>query len=41
VEIADHARDSSMHAIAARILAAAPPRFALAELRCRADDVIE
>jgi len=32
VEIADHTRDSSMDAIAARILADAPPRFALAGL---------
>src|SRR5262249_53432439 len=40
-EIADDARDSSMDAIAARILANAPPRFALAELRCQADDLIE
>jgi hypothetical protein len=27
--------------IAARILATTPPRFALAETRCRADDVIQ
>src|SRR5215813_793350 len=32
VEIADHTRDDSMDAIATRILAAAPPRFALAGL---------
>jgi pimeloyl-ACP methyl ester carboxylesterase len=32
VEIADHTRDSTMDAIAARILADAPPRFALAGL---------
>jgi pimeloyl-ACP methyl ester carboxylesterase len=32
VQIADHTRDDSMEAIAARILAAAPPRFALAGL---------
>jgi pimeloyl-ACP methyl ester carboxylesterase len=32
VTIADHTRDDSMDAIAARILAAAPPRFALAGL---------
>lgn len=32
VAIADHRRDSDMAAIAARILAAAPPRFALAGL---------
>ncbi len=30
VTIADHRRDDSMAAIARRILAAAPPRFALA-----------
>jgi pimeloyl-ACP methyl ester carboxylesterase len=32
VTVADHTRDDSMTAIAARILAAAPPRFALAGL---------
>jgi pimeloyl-ACP methyl ester carboxylesterase len=32
VVVADHTRDDSMAAIAARILAAAPPRFALAGL---------
>jgi pimeloyl-ACP methyl ester carboxylesterase len=32
VTVADHTRDESMPAIAARILAAAPPRFALAGL---------
>src|ERR1700730_3701804 len=32
VTIADHTRDDSMAAIAGRILAAAPPRFALAGL---------
>ena len=32
VTVADHRRDDSMAAIAARILAAAPPRFALAGL---------
>jgi pimeloyl-ACP methyl ester carboxylesterase len=32
VQVADHTRESSMDAIAARILAAAPPRFALAGL---------
>ena len=32
VEIADHTRDASMDAIAARILRDAPPRFALAGL---------
>src|SRR5262245_31523414 len=32
VQVADHTRDNSMDAIAARILAAAPPRFALAGL---------
>src|SRR5262245_48960576 len=32
VTVADHARDDSMAAIARRILAAAPPRFALAGL---------
>ena len=32
VQIADHTRDDRMEAIAARILAAAPPRFALAGL---------
>jgi pimeloyl-ACP methyl ester carboxylesterase len=32
VTVADHARDNSMSAIARRILAAAPPRFALAGL---------
>jgi pimeloyl-ACP methyl ester carboxylesterase len=32
VTVADHTRDDSMEAIAARILAAAPPRFALAGL---------
>jgi pimeloyl-ACP methyl ester carboxylesterase len=32
VAVADHTRDDSMAAIAARILAAAPPRFALAGL---------
>ena len=32
VTVADHTRDDSMIAIAARILAAAPPRFALAGL---------
>ena len=32
VTVADHTRDDSMAAIAARILAAAPPRFALAGL---------
>ncbi len=32
VTIADHTRDESMAAIARRILAAAPPRFALAGL---------
>jgi len=32
VQIADHTRDDSMHAIAARILTQAPPRFALAGL---------
>ena len=32
VAVADHARDDSMSAIARRILAAAPPRFALAGL---------
>ena len=32
VTIADHRRDASMAAIARRILAAAPPRFALAGL---------
>src|SRR5262245_66465122 len=32
VQVADHTRDDSMAAIAARILAAAPPRFALAGL---------
>src|SRR5512133_3000456 len=32
VTVADHTRDNSMDAIAARILAAAPPRFALAGL---------
>src|SRR5262245_47233798 len=30
--VADHTRDDSMDAIAARILAAAPPRFAVAGL---------
>src|SRR5215831_4887564 len=32
VQVADHTRDDSMDAIASRILAAAPPRFALAGL---------
>ena len=32
VTVADHTRDDSMVAIASRILAAAPPRFALAGL---------
>src|SRR5262245_10182329 len=32
VTVADHTRDDSMNAIAARILAAAPPRFAVAGL---------
>jgi pimeloyl-ACP methyl ester carboxylesterase len=32
VQIADHTRDNSMAAIAARVLATAPPRFALAGL---------
>ena len=32
VQVADHTRDDSMDAIAARILAAAPPRFALVGL---------
>src|SRR5215470_12508895 len=32
VTVADHTRDDTMAAIAARILAAAPPRFALAGL---------
>jgi pimeloyl-ACP methyl ester carboxylesterase len=32
VTVADHTRDDSMAAIAERILAAAPPRFALAGL---------
>jgi pimeloyl-ACP methyl ester carboxylesterase len=32
VQVADHTRDDSMDAIAMRILAAAPPRFALAGL---------
>src|ERR1700745_1313166 len=32
VQVADHPRDDSMDAIATRILAAAPPRFALAGL---------
>src|SRR5579883_3245029 len=32
VTVADHTRDDSMPAIAARILASAPPRFALAGL---------
>src|SRR5271170_3217177 len=32
VTVADHTRDDSMAAIASRILAAAPPRFALAGL---------
>src|SRR5436305_3360517 len=32
VQIAEHTRDETMDAIAARILAAAPPRFALAGL---------
>src|SRR5262249_7638152 len=32
VMVADHTRDDSMSAIARRILAAAPPRFALAGL---------
>src|SRR5215470_13157894 len=32
VVVADHTRDDSMAAIAARILAAAPPRFALVGL---------
>ena len=32
VTIADHTRDDSMAAIARRVLAAAPPRFALAGL---------
>ncbi len=32
VTIADHTRDDSMAAIASRLLAAAPPRFALAGL---------
>src|SRR5262249_55214680 len=32
ITIADHRRDDSVEAIAARILAAAPPRFALAGL---------
>jgi pimeloyl-ACP methyl ester carboxylesterase len=32
VQVADHTRDNTMDAIAARILAAAPPRFALAGL---------
>src|ERR1700726_2443210 len=32
VAIADHTRDDSMAAIAARIIAAAPPRFALVGL---------
>src|SRR5882672_7717412 len=32
VSIADHRRDDTMEAIAARILASAPPRFALAGL---------
>src|SRR5215831_3335503 len=32
VTVADHTRDDSMETIAARILAAAPPRFALAGL---------
>ena len=32
VTVADHTRDDSMMAIASRILAAAPPRFALAGL---------
>jgi hypothetical protein len=31
VVVADHTRDDSMAAIAARILAAAPPRFALVD----------
>ena len=35
VEIADHRRDSSVDAIAVRILADAPPRFALAGLPMR------
>jgi len=33
VQVADHTRDDSMDAIASRILAAAPPRFALAGSR--------
>src|ERR1700740_806079 len=32
VQVADHTRDDSMDTIASRILAAAPPRFALAGL---------
>src|SRR5262249_31798887 len=32
VQVADHTRDDSMDAIATRVLAAAPPRFALAGL---------
>src|SRR3977135_4059644 len=32
VQVADHTRDERMEAIAVRILAAAPPRFALAGL---------
>src|SRR5262249_21938948 len=32
MQVADHTRDDSMDAIASRILAAAPPRFALAGL---------
>ena len=32
VQVADHSRDDSMDAIATRVLAAAPPRFALAGL---------
>jgi pimeloyl-ACP methyl ester carboxylesterase len=32
VQVADHSRDDSMDAIATRILAASPPRFALAGL---------
>src|SRR5215467_3437897 len=32
VQVADHTRDDTMAAIAERILAAAPPRFALAGL---------
>jgi pimeloyl-ACP methyl ester carboxylesterase len=35
--VADHARDDSMAAIAARILAAAPPRLALVGLSMGGD----